>query len=796
MTEHAPLPLPASAVRFRADFAEWGIASSDDLEPATSLVGQQGALTAIGTGLSMDFAGYNVFLAGTKGTGRFVGVRQAIRDAGLRCTHSVAHTFVHDFTTPERPILITLPRGMGREFQHAVDQLRTALGDDVPALLGSEVIAKSRKRLLDKYERLTTTMFDEFEKRVEAAGFMVMKTETAGGAIRIADVYPIVQGEPTPLEQIEADPGDAGFDTEGLQALRDARTAFKNELDQLVTKHRALSVKYMKLVHDSEQRHVSEGIAPLFLELDGFAKHDQNVTRWHKGMKEELLDNLDMFREHSAEQGAAPQGPSMEAFLWFVRSNLMWDSASSSGDSGLCPIVEEAWPSWRNLFGTVESAGDPPLPTFFDLRPGSLLRADGGFLVISARDILAEPRVYENLKRVLRKNELELAPQQEGQNPQSALKPAPIPVKVKVVLVGERHTYDVLHAMDPDFPMIFKIKAEFDEDMPRTESNVRGFLAALRRIIDQEKLPAFDRGALETLLEESVRLAGHQEYFTTRFSELADLMREAAHLASKRGAERVEGEDQRAAIDLRAGRHDFVERRMLDMFRDGKVLLDVSGYQIGQVNGLGYYDLDDTQFGIPARISATSATGRRGVVNIEREAELSGSIHDKGVLLLSGYLAKAFAQDKPLSLQANIAFEQSYATVDGDSASLAELLALLSSLSEIPLRQDVAVTGSLNQRGQVQPVGGVTEKTQGFFRASRILGAKDTQGVLLPAANVADLQLDSKTCDAIEAGTFHIWPATDVPGALELMTGRPADEVLAACDAKLKTYADIVKNYS
>lgn len=795
MTDPEPEPLPVEAVRFQVDAGALGIDSSDDLAAADAIVGQGPALEALGTGLDMDAPGFNVYLAGAKGTGRFAAVRQVIGTCNPECDAAQSQSYVHDFLHADRPLLVTLPPGMGRAFQTAVDDLRGALGEEVPALLGSEVMAKSRQRLLDKFERESKRLFASFEERVDEAGFTVAQSQTATGTIRMADIFPVIEGEPVAMEQLEADPAEAGLDDAKLGDMQRQRQSFKGELGSLVSKHRSLSARYHGLVRDSERRKVGDAIEPLFLQIvERFGEHDEDVAAWIKGLKEEMLENLEIFRLPPPDQ-PPPPGPTMDGFLWFVRSNLLWDPAQED-EQDPSPVVEENWPTWRNLFGTVEAAGDPPVPTFMDIKPGSLLRANGGFLVLYASEALRERGVYENLKRILRKGELEISPQQEGHPPPFALKPTPIPVKVKVVFVGERHAYDMLHAMDPDFASIFKIKVEFEDDMPRTDDNSAAFLAVLKRIIESEGLAPFEAGALASLLEEGVRLAGHREHLTTRFSDLADLMREAVHVAKDRGADRVSKEDQDAAICRRINRHDLVERKMLDMIKDGKVLLDVEGLHVGQVNGLGYYDLDDAQFGMPARISATCATGRRGVVNIEREAELSGRIHDKGVLILSGFLAATFAQDKPLSLHANIAFEQSYAIVDGDSASLAELLALLSSLSGIALRQDIAVTGSLNQHGQVQPVGGVTEKAQGFFRACRIKGLTGTQGVLLPAANISDLHLDSEACDAVAAGQFHVWPAADTRGALRLMTGRSADEVLLACDATLKRYAETVRDFS
>lgn len=794
MTEPAIEPLSVDAVRFRVDPSVLGIDSSDDLSAADAIVGQGAALDALGTGLDIDAPGFNVYLAGSKGTGRFAAVRQMIGMCDLECEAPSSQSYMYDFTHPDRALLITLPPGMGREFQTAVDDLRAALADEIPALLGSDVMSKSRQRLLEKFERESKRLFSSFEGRIDQAGFAVAQSQTATGTVRMSEIFPIVEGDPVSMEQVEADLEEAGLDEAKFAEMQAQHRSFKGELGSLVSTHRTLGERYRGLVRDSETRKVGDAIDPLFAPLlERFDKHDANIVGWIAGLRDELLQNLELFRP-PAQEASPPPGPTMEGFLWFVRTNLLWDPAEED-ENNPSPVIEESWPTWRNLFGTVEAAGDPPIPTFMDIKPGALLRANGGFLVLYASEALRERGVYENLKRILRKGEIEIGPQQEGPHAPFALKPMPIPIKVKVVLVGERHSYDMLHAMDPDFASLFKVKVEFEDDMPRNGDNVGAFLAVLKRIIDREDLASFDAGALASLLEEGVRASGHRDHLTTRFSELADLMREANHVTRDRGGECVTRDDQEAALGRRLARHNLVERKMLEMIEDGKVLLQVQGSQVGQVNGLGYYDLDDAQFGLPARISATCAMGHRGVVNIEREADLSGRVHDKGVLILSGFLSSTFAQDKPLSLHANIAFEQSYAMVDGDSASLAELVSLLSALSGVPLRQDVAVTGSLNQHGQVQPVGGVTEKTQGFFRACKFRGLTGTQGVMLPASNVSDLHLDREICAAVEAGQFHLWPATDVRSALALMTGRSADEVLLACDATLKKYADTVRDY-
>ena len=793
-----PTPLGFERVRYQPDLSSLGLKTSDDVTAAPAMIGQAKALQALQTGLNIPFPGFNVYLSGPRGSGRFAAVRELLRRGSARCGNPRSYAYVHNFKDGEHPYLVTLPPGKGRAFQKAVDHLRQCIKDEVPALLSSEIMTRSRKRMQDKYELETKALFGEFEERVTTKGFALAQGQTPTGTVHIADIVPVIEGEAVPMEHLKAGVTGHEVDEETVSSLEAERAALRAELTTLVTEHRKLTDRYRELMSESERRKLGEAIEPLFSAVrSNFASFDVDVAPWLGGLKAELLDSLEYFRESHDNPGQERE-QNMAAFLWFVRANLLRDpkDEDSEEEQEGCTVVEEAFPTWRNLFGVVESSNDPPMPTFMDIRPGSLLNADGGFLVLYARDVVSDPAVYETLKRILRKGEIEITNDARSNSPAVSLKPEPLPVSVRVVLVGDGRTYSLLHRLDPDFSTIFKIKVELEEDMPLNDETLADYLTVLRRIIDENKLPPFDRAAMESLVEEGVRLAGSRKEISTRFSQIADCMREATFIATERGSKLVEREDQDKALDQRAMRHGQAERHMLEMVRDGKLLIDTDGLEIGQINGLGYYSVSDASFGLPARISATCSPGRQGVVNIEREADLSGRIHDKGVLLINGFLASRFAQTKPLSLHANLAFEQSYGPVDGDSASVAELLALLSALSGVPIRQDLAITGSLNQRGQVQPVGGVSEKTLGFFRTCQMSGLTGTQGVLLPAQTIDELQLDRPATKAIEEGQFHIYAISCIEEAIALMMTIDPEEVLEKADVTLTRYAEIVRDFN
>ncbi|MGH9462938.1 MAG: Lon protease family protein, partial [Vicinamibacteria bacterium] len=412
---------------------------------------------------------------------------------------------------------------------------------------------------------------------------------------------------------------------------------------------------------------------------------------------------------------------------------------------------------------------------FTRIKAGSLLQADGGYLVMSLLDMLAEPGVYQSLKRTLKHNQVDI----QGYDPMfmlssTAMKPEPIEVNVKVVLLGDAYSYQVLYSLDPDFQKIFKIKADFDNVMDRTDQSILQYAEFIRRLSEKEEIAPFDRGAVSAVVEQGVRLAGRQSKLSARFSDVADLVREANYWAREEKSDVVNQQHVDRAIAERVDRLNLVESKIRELIRDGVLMIDIDGARVGQVNGLSVYDLGDYRFGSPTKITAAVATGRGGIINIERESDLSGRTHNKGMLILAGYFRSRFAERRPVSLSASVAFEQSYNGVDGDSASSTELYALLSALSDLPIRQDLAVTGSVNQKGEIQAIGGVNQKAEGFFDVCRIRGLTGKQGVLIPESNVSDLMLRKDMVEAIKAGNFHVYPVRTVEEGIEILTGVPA----------------------
>jgi len=486
--------------------------------------------------------------------------------------------------------------------------------------------------------------------------------------------------------------------------------------------------------------------------------------------------------------------------------NVMVDNSGTQG----APIVEETYPTYRNLFGSVERMMDRSglwRTDFTKIKEGSLLKANGGYLVINATDALLEPGVWPALKRTLKTKRIEI----QAYDPfflftTSSIKPEPIEVDVKVIMIGDDLSYRLMYRYDEDFNKIFKAKADFDTVMDRNQATINEYTGFIKKICQEENLKPFDRSSAAAVVEYGARLAGKQKKLSTRFHQISDLVREASYWADEKGSAHVTEKHVDLAIENRIERLNLVEDRIQEMIQDGQIMIDTEGAVVGQVNGLSIFDMGDYAFGRPSRITAKTSMGKAGVINIEREVEMSGPIHSKGVYILSGYLRGKYAQDKPLNMCASLCFEQSYSGVEGDSASSTEIYALLSSLSEVPIRQDIAVTGSVNQRGEVQPIGGVNHKIEGFFAVCKARGLTGSQGVIIPHQNVEDLMIRKNVVLAVQEGEFHIYPVKTVDQGIEILTGMKAGERKAdgtyeegtlneLADKKLKELAENLEKF-
>ena len=774
--------------------------------PFCDIIGQRRAVEAIRLGLEMDQPGYNVFATGLAGTGRMTTVRRLLDEMETKGNIPDDLCYVNNFKNPDHPMAIMLPAGRGKELRSDINRLVEGLVKGIPAVFESDEYQKERKRVSEKYNVRRQAVVGAFEKKLNAQGFKLIQVQM--GPFVKTDALPVIDDQPVQIEQLEAWVQEKKFPKEKLDDIKKAREKLLEEMAQAFKETKQIEMELQEALEKLAQSVISPMIHEMIAALQ--EKYDnKRVDKYLADMEGYIMENLNRFQvgPSQAEKDNTPdKGGKVDNFLEF-RVNVMVDNSETKGR----PIIVETSPTYRNLFGSIDRIIDRSgawRTDFTKIKAGSLLRANGGFLVINALDALVEAGVWDALKRTLRNGKVEILTYDPFFNMfTGSLKPESIDVNVKVVMIGESSIYYLLRERDFDFPKIFKVKAEFDTVMPRNEQTMQEYLSFARMVCHSNNLTRFRRSGMSALIEFGVKLAGLQTKLSTRFNVIADVMREADYWAKKDNAKTVADKHVFKAIVAWEDRVSLYEDKVQERIHDGTIYIDTKGAVIGQVNGLSVYDLREYMFGVPSRITAQTSLGRTGVINIEREAEMSGPTHSKGVMILSGYLQGKFAQDKPMAMNASICFEQSYGGVDGDSASSTEIYAILSSLAEVPIRQDLAVTGSVNQWGKIQPIGGVNAKIEGYFRVCKERGLTGTQGVIIPRSNVNDLMLKQEVIDAVKKGKFAVYPVQTIEEGVELLMGvpagkrnkkgeYPANTVFGKADRKLKEYAELIRDFA
>ena len=798
--------LEPGQLRWECDPARFSFERTSDLADCPiRIIGQPRALEALELGLSNRAEGYNVFVCGQVGSGRSTVVRRTLEGQEAGGDPPPDIVFVHNFEDPDRPCRLNFPRGQGRRFRALMQEARDSLAKDLPRLFESDEFRQRRAQLVEATSAEQKASMKEFEKRAQEAGFTLAQVQM-GPFVR-SQLVPLVAGNPVDMDQLETLVEQGQFKPDEFEQLQETFGVLKNEMESL-----SKQVRDLDRVLRRALRAMARDLAlPLVEEAANEIRESfdvENLDGYLDSLVEEVADNLDMFRENddSPEAEAQPDPRARKAQISRYAVNLVVDNYQTKGR----PVIWEKTPSYRNLFGTVDKKRTEMGEWETDhtrIKAGSLLRANGGFLVLDAMDLLVEPGVWAALKRTLRHRQVEI----QSFDPISlvsgvSLAPEPVPIDVKVVVIGTDQIYHLLYAMDEDFKKIFKIKAEFARETPLNDDELMNYACLIHKRTTDEDLPSFDKHAVAAVVEHGVRLSGRHGKLTTRFSAITDLVREAGYWAQKDDADTVGQEHVREALRRRTYRFDLTEEVMRERIAEGLVLLDLQGEKIGQVNGLAVLDVGDHAFGQPTRITATTAMGRAGIIDIDREAQMSGSIHTKGVLILGGFLRARFAQSSPLTLTASLTFEQSYGGIDGDSASCAELYALLSSLARVPIRQGISVTGSVNQVGEVQPIGGVNEKIEGYFDLCKLHGLNREQGVMIPTRNLQHLMLRKDVVEEVRSGRFHVWAVSTIEEGLEVLTGLaagspgsngayPLDSIFGRANTRLAQLAEEVTKF-
>ncbi len=766
-----PSPLPHVALRWRCDPASLPFSSTADVAPIPGIVGQDLAIDALRFGLEIHAKGQNVYVRGLQGTGRLTMVRRVLEEIRPQCPPAPDHVLVHDFERPDRPRLLTVARGRGALLCEKLGELRRFIVSELGEALTGEALASRRRALeqasMQDIEALTKPLEDE----LHAMGLALLVGQTDGGFRPV--VLPLVDGQPVPPERIPALLEEGRLHPDDLVRLERSGEQARDRIDatfrRVAERQRRLRDDLRAALREEAGRRLVDACAELrtlFAE-PGVAAHLDAVVR---DVTQRRLPELDAIGQHAFRYEANPL------------------SCHDADDPA--PVIVEHAPSMRSLLGTLDTAVAPDGTARADhtgVRAGSLVRADGGVLVMEAAELLSHPGAWQALVRTLRSGRVELVmPELPILIPVPALKPEPIPIDVKVVLLGDAQLYYLLDQLDPDFPHLFKVLADFDEVIPRDAHSVELYAGVFARIAAEEGLPAFSAAAVAELVEHGARVAAVQDKLTARVGRLADIAREAAYLASRRGhpsapcpspAVQVDGEDVREAVRRTKRRGDGPARRFRELVADGRLRVATRGQEVGQINGLAVIQAGPLTYGFPTRITATVGPGTGGTINIERESQLSGAIHTKSFYILGGLLRRLLHTEHPLAFDASIAFEQSYGGIDGDSASAAEIVCLLSAITDEPIRQDLAMTGAIDQLGNVLAVGAVNEKIEGFFDTCSVQGLTGQQGVVVPAANVGDLMLRHDVVLACERGQFHVWSVQTLHDALALFFGRPAGDL-------------------
>ncbi|MBS7656738.1 AAA family ATPase [Candidatus Bathyarchaeota archaeon] len=768
--------------------------TTEDLSPLEEIIGQDRAVRALRFGIDIAERGFNIFVAGVPGTGKTTAVKDFLEEVAKTKPVPTDWCYVHNFQNPYEPNAISLPPGMAKIFQKDMANFIQEVRKNLPKVFESDEYARKREITIGAIEKEREQLFAELNMKAQAEGFILQSSPI--GLLTI----PVVKGRPLNEKDF------LSLSPEVRAEIQKKRDVLEAELRSAMRQLRGLARKTDEAIRKMDQEVALYTIEFAMSELKEKYKNHKEIVDYLIAVQNDILENLEQFVSEPKTQAQQPFPWVEELPFRKYEVKVVVDNSSLRG----APVVLEQNPTYQNLFGRIEKeARLGVLSTDFTMiHGGSLHAANGGYLVLPAGETLGNMFTWDSLKRALMNREImiEEAGERLGFITTKGLKPEPIPLNVKVILIGSPLVYELLVRYDPQFKELFKVKADFDTVMDRTEENMRKYAAFICTFCKKEKLKHLDASAVSKIIAYGSRLAEDQAKLSTRFAEVADIIREANFYAVQEGSNYITASHVKKAIEEKIYRSNLIQEKIKEMIKRGVLLIDTEGSVVGQVNGLSVTGFGDFSFGMPSRLTASIGIGREGVVDIEREAKLGGPIHTKGVLILSGYLSNKYAQDKPLTLSARLVFEQSYSGVEGDSASSAELYALLSALSGIPIKQSIAVTGSVNQKGEVQAIGGVNEKIEGFYEVCKAKGLTGKQGVMIPESNVQNLMLKEEIVEAVKAGKFHIYSVKTIDEGIEVLTGVKAgnrksdgtfeeNTVNSKVDKRLREMAEKLKEF-
>ena len=769
--------------------------STAELEPITTGIGQDRGIKALEFGINVDVKGYNLYLEGPSGVGKTMYTKNYLDKIAKKKKKPQDWCYIYNFDNPNEPIAVSLPAGQGKEFQETMDMFIKDIKQDINRTFSNEDFEKEKQLIKQEFEQKRTFLLNKLNEEASKYGFQVQTTQSG------IYMLPVVNGKTIEEEEFET------LDDNIKKEFEEKSNIVQEQIISVIGE-----IKSIEKQADKKLEEWQSNIALLTVNIHinyvkAKYKRNKKINNFLNSIKQDILKNISNFLIEETPQPSNAQGPKQEQPKpWLnYKVNLFVDNSQLDG----APVIMDSNYSYHNIFGKLEYENYyGSLKTDYTmLKPGLLHKANGGYIIFQAKDLLSNPLCYEALKKALRIKQINIenTADQRSSMVMVSLKPEPIPLDVKVVLIGNANIYHTLLSVDEDFRKLFKVKVEFEDDAPLTNENMLKLARFIHGFCEQEGLLHLDKYAVAKIIEYASRLADNKEKLSTRFNDLSEIIAEACTWAKLSKSKIVTKDFIEKALVERIERVKKYDSKYIEMIKENTLLISTDGFNVGEINGLTVLTIGDYSFGKPSKITANTYTGKNGIINVEREVELSGSSHSKGVLILSGYLGEMFAQDIPLSLSASICFEQLYNGVDGDSASSTELYAILSSLSGIPINQSIAVTGSVNQKGEIQPIGGVNEKIEGFYQICKMRGFNGSHGVMIPIQNVKNLNLSDEVVESVKNNEFHIYAISNISEGIEILTGVPAGKkdkngkfpagtVNHLVYEKLKKYAEISNN--
>lgn len=775
-------------LKFKCSLDDLDFKTTEDIEPLGGIIGQERAVTSIEFGLKMKHKGYNIYIAGVSGIGRTNYAKSLIKK-NIKFNENLKDwIYVNNFRNNNEPVALSFKAGVGKEFKNDIDDIIEKLKVEIPKIFNSKEYENHNRLLMTELENNIHSIIDELNEFAKPKGFKFQITERGLLSVPIKEDGQLMEeselGNLTPSE---------------IRELRERGLKLNQESKEYIDKIKSCEDIYKNKSNELD-RNVGRSLVGFYGQylLTKYGE-DEKVNKYINALCNDIVNNIAKFKKEPEDDkkdamallGIMPNKRD-DKFLNRYRVNLFIDNSECKE----CKIIVESNPTYYNLIGSIEYKNEMGSLTtsFMEIKPGAIHKANGGFLIINVKDLLSNPFSWECLKRTLKTEKINI----ESLNKQyvylvtSTLKPEPIDLDLKVILIGDSYYYNLLYSYEDDFRNLFKIMADFDIEVDRNKDNIYKTVQLISNKCKESNLKHFDKSAVERLIEYSARISDDKDKLSARFNKIVDIIYEADAVTDDYELY-VTRKDVDEAIKQKIYRNNKYEEKLNEMFENGTLLIDLDGEKVGQINGLAVMGTGEYSFGKPSKITASTYRGRRGIINIEREIKKSGSIHDKGVLILSGYLGNRYGKEKPLSISTSITFEQNYNGIDGDSASSTELYAIISSIADIPIKQYIAVTGSVSQKGEIQPIGGVNEKIEGFFDVCKIKGFTGKQGVMIPIQNVRNLILKDEVIEAVKEGTFNIYAISNIDEGLEILTGKSKEEIDFSVNGVLDKYRKIDK---